>query len=82
MVLYEKLNNTDRYVNYPENNLGEKIRKQRNIKGYTAEELANICGCSMNSIYAYESNNSKPSNSLLNRIIDALGVEASYFKDI
>lgn len=81
MVLYEKLNITDRYEDYPERNLGEKIRKQRNIKGYTAEELGNLCGCSMNTIYAYESNTSKPSDNLLNKIIDALDIDINYFKN-
>ncbi|WP_399324547.1 helix-turn-helix domain-containing protein [Tissierella sp.] len=80
MLLYEKLNTSNKYIDYPENNLGEKIRKQRNIKGYTAEELGKLCGCAKNSIYAYESNIAKPSNDLLNRIINSLGVDANYFE--
>lgn len=80
MVLYADLNISDKYDDYPEGNLGERIRKLRNMKGLTAEELGNLCKCSKNSIYAYESNNSNPGRKTLKNIAKALDVKIGYLK--
>ncbi len=81
MVLYEELNNSYRYQNYPENNLGEKIRKTRNMKGFTAKELGDLCSCSLNTIYAYESNIAIPNPHAMKKIIKVLDVDIEYFED-
>lgn len=81
MVLYADLNISDKYDDYPENNLGERIRKQRYLKGYTAPELAEKCKCSKNSIYAYESNNATPGKKTLENIANALSVNTNYLND-
>ncbi|MBU5293139.1 helix-turn-helix domain-containing protein [Anaerosalibacter bizertensis] len=81
MVLYEQLNNSYRYENYPERTLGEKIRKQRNIKGLTAEELGTLCSISKNTVYSYESNTAIPRPEIMKKIINVLNVDVKYFED-
>lgn len=81
IVLYEQLNNSYRYENYPERTLGEKIRKQRNIKGLTAEELGTLCSISKNTVYSYESNTAIPRPEIMKKIINVLNVDVKYFED-
>jgi len=81
IVLYEKLNTEYKYEDYPEDTLGEKIRKLRNIRGLTAEELGNLCDCSGNTIYAYESGTAIPHYSIMKKMIKALEVDVEYFED-
>lgn len=81
MVLYSTLNTTDRYNDDPEYTLGEKIRKQRNMKGLTAEELGGLCHSSKNTIYAYESNNAIPNPHTMKKIVEYLDVDVEYFED-
>ena len=70
-----------RYEDYPENTLGDRIRKQRFLKGLTAKELGQQCGCAKDSIYGYESDTMKPSAHLMRKIIKVLGVDVKYFQD-
>lgn len=79
--LYTDLKVYPKYDNYPEHTLGEKIRKQRFLKGLTAKELGDLCNCSKNTIYAYESDNAIPSHALMEKITKALDVYISYFQD-
>ncbi|MCR2042690.1 helix-turn-helix transcriptional regulator [Anaerosalibacter massiliensis] len=57
------------------------MRKQRNIKGLTAEELGNLCGVSKNTIYSYESNNAVPTSNVMKKIVNVLDVDVKYFED-
>lgn len=79
--MYEKLNTEYKYEDYSEDTLGEKIRKLRNIRGLTAEELGNLCDCSGNTIYAYESGTAIPHYSIMKKMIKALEVDVEYFED-
>lgn len=81
MVLYSELNISDRYKNDPEDNLGEKIRKVRNMKGFTAKELANLCNIKEATIYAYESNNAIPNPHIMKQLVEVLDVDVEYFED-
>lgn len=68
-------------MDYPEDTLGDKIRKIRNMKGYTAKELSKLCGISENSIYCYESDTAIPGKSTLKKIANALDISLEYLKD-
>lgn len=81
MILYATLNTTDRYYSDPEDNLGERIRKQRNIRGLTAREFGELCNLCEGTIYAYESNLDIPSPPTMKRIVKALDIDIEYFKD-
>lgn len=82
MVLYENLNTVSKFLDYPEDTLGDKIRKIRNMKGYTAKELSKLCGISENSIYCYESDTAIPGKSTLKKIAKSLDVKIGYLKKI
>lgn len=43
--------------------------------------MGNLCDCSGNTIYAYESGNAIPHYSIMKKIIDALKVDVEYFED-
>lgn len=81
IVLQQEIHKEYRYRSYPENTLGQKIRKQRLIKGLTAAELGEKCGCTDNTIYAYESNQIFPHYTIFQKICIALNVPVEYFKD-
>ncbi len=81
MVLYETINTKYKYKNYPEETLGERIRKQRFLKGLTAAELAELCNCCKNTIYAYESNIAIPHYNIMKKMVELFEIDTSYFKD-
>lgn len=80
MVLYEDLKEYPRYQDYPENTLGQRIRKHRFLNGLTAKELADKMGYSENSIYAYESDNAIPGKKAIEDIANILGVNIEYLQ--
>ena len=81
IVLYQKINSDYKYLNYPENTLGQKIRKQRFLKGLTATELGKLCGCVEGTIYSYESDFTKPHYTVMKKICTILEVPIQYFND-
>lgn len=62
-------------VNGMSNNLGESIKKYRNIKGLTQKELAEKIMISRSFMSQIESGISKPSEENLKKIADCLGVK-------
>lgn len=80
IVLYEDLKEYSRYQDYPENTLGQRIRKHRFLNGLTAKELADKMGYSENSIYAYESDNAIPGKKAMEDIANILGVNIEYLQ--
>jgi len=81
IVLYQKISSGHRYEEYPEDTLGQKIRKQRFLKGLTAAELGRLCGRTEYSINAYESDICFPHYNVMKKICTALGVPVQYFDD-
>ncbi len=65
----------------PERTLGEKIRKQRYLKGLTAAELGRLCGCATVTINFYESDTYFPSYDVMKKICTVLDVPVTYFED-
>lgn len=81
IILYKKVSSCHRYENYPEDTLGQKIRKQRFIKNLTAEELGELCGCVEGTIYMFESDWGIPCCATMERICEALDVPIEHFGD-
>ncbi len=81
IVLYKKLNNRHRYEDCPEDTLGQKIRKQRFLKGLTANDLAKKCGLKEYTIYSYETENTYPHYTSMNKICNILDVPVEFFED-
>lgn len=81
IVLYQEVSVGHKYKDYPEDTLGQKIRKQRFINGLTAKELARLCGRTEYAIYAYESDVVFPHCAIMEKICAAMGVPVQYFKD-
>lgn len=79
--LYSKLMEGNKYLYYPEETLGQKIRKQRFLGGLTAEELGRLCGITKHAVYSYESDLGKPRHWIMKRIIDVFDVNVDYFED-
>lgn len=71
----------NKYLYYPEETLGQKIRKQRFLGGLTAEELGRLCGITKHAVYSYESDLGKPRHWIMKRIIDVFDVNVDYFED-
>ncbi|MBC8590594.1 helix-turn-helix domain-containing protein [Wansuia hejianensis] len=68
-------------MNYPENTLGDKIRKIRNLRGLTAKQLGALCNCSADRIYCYESNKATPRINFINAITNELNISIDYFEN-
>lgn len=58
--------------------IGEKIRKVRQLYGYTQSQLAFISSLPLATIKQYESNRRTPKAKQLNQLSDALGVSIEY----
>ncbi len=62
--------------------LGEKIRKLRNDKGYSLDQLAELTASSKTTLWELENREvQRPSAERLSRIATALGVTAEYLLD-
>ena len=59
----------------------EKIRKLRQDKGMTQQELADLAGITKRAVASYETDGRKPHPSTLKRIARILGVTTSFLKD-
>lgn len=59
--------------------VGERIKKQRKLKGFTQKELAEKSGISISSIEKYESGRLNPSFKNAERIANVLNMGISYF---
>lgn len=58
--------------------IGEKIRKARQLYGYTQAQLASISSLPLATIKQYESNRRTPKTEQLNQLSKALGVSFEY----
>lgn len=58
--------------------LGSRLRKWRENRGYTQEDLANLLGISSQQIYRYESGKNDPTGDLLSRMAKVLSVSADF----
>lgn len=58
--------------------LGDRIREARIAHGITQVELANLTGLAKSTIAGYEINNSEPDIARLQRLCEALKVDANY----
>lgn len=62
--------------------LGDKIRKLRNDKGYSLDQLAELTASSKTTLWELENREvQRPSAERLNRIATALGVTAEFLLD-
>nr|WP_274377503.1 helix-turn-helix transcriptional regulator [Desulfotruncus arcticus] len=57
------------------------MRKKRFLRNLTAAQLGNLCGCTEQAIYAYESGVNPPHHSIMEKICLALKVPVGYFED-
>jgi transcriptional regulator with XRE-family HTH domain len=62
--------------------LGRKIKKYREIKGLSQQELADLAGCSRPNISKVENDEYVPSMKLLQGIADALGLKLTELVDL
>lgn len=63
---------------YPENTVGQRVRKARKEKGYTQTELANILGKALRTIQKYEQDEIEISISMINQLAKVLDTTATY----
>lgn len=63
-------------------NIGEKIRKIRKLKGFSQKELATKTGIAQNSIGNYERGERSPTMAVLEKIATALAVDLSELVDL
>ena len=61
--------------------IGEKIKKARQLKGWTQKQLATILELPVSRIQQYESNVRNPKDSQLEEFAKALGVSFEYLKN-
>ena len=61
--------------------IGEKIKKARQLRGWTQKQLASILELPVSRIQQYESNVRSPKNSQLKEFTKALGVSFEYLKN-
>lgn len=61
--------------------IGEKIKKIRQLYGYTQAELASLSALPLATIKQYESNRRTPKDFQLTQIANALGVSYEYLSD-
>ncbi len=60
--------------------IGQKIRKYREIRGWTQEYLAQKIGLSASAIRKYENGNRMPKDSQLIKIAEGLGIHVGVFQ--
>lgn len=60
--------------------IGDRIRKERKFKGVTQEQLADYVGISVMSIRRYEAMERIPTEKIIVKIANALGVSVPYLK--
>ncbi|WP_318642356.1 helix-turn-helix domain-containing protein [Flavobacterium ardleyense] len=64
------------------NEIGKNIREARKAKGYTQEELAELCGINLRTIQRVENNENQPSGNTLKSILAVLEIENLKISDI
>lgn len=57
------------------NQIGESIKNRRKELGITQPHLAELAGISINTLYKLERGKGNPSLSILNKLIEVLGME-------
>lgn len=57
---------------------GERLRKLREERGYTQEQLSEMLEIGVTQVWRYENEKSKPSSDILTKIARALDVSADY----
>ena len=58
-------------------NIGESIRMRRKFLKVTQEELADIAGVGVNTLIKMERGEGNPTLSVINKVLDVLGLELS-----
>ena len=58
--------------------LGERIRAEREAKGWSQAELGRILGVAAPTVHRYETNDRRPDPEMLLRLADLFGVSADY----
>ena len=61
---------------------GERLKKARNQKGLTQEQLANKLGIAKSTLAGYEKGNREPDVFKIKKIIELLEIDADYLLDI
>ena len=64
------------------NEIGKNIRDARKAKGYSQEELAELCGVNLRTIQRVENNENQPSGKTLKSIFSVLEIENLNIADI
>lgn len=59
------------------NEIGQRIREARKAKGYSQEELAELCGVNLRTIQRVENNENQPSGKTLKSIFAVLEIQNS-----
>lgn len=58
--------------------IGERIKKIRELRGYTQEQLSELSGVELQQIYRYETDKNKPKVDVLLLLARTLNVSADY----
>ena len=81
IILYNRINKDYRYKDYPEDTLGQKIKKQRLLLGLTAAQLGKLCNRKEVTINFYESDIIQPDYSVMQKLCKLFNVPIEYFDD-